>query len=286
MLQIENEKIDVLICVAEGDLGDIYEYCIYACMKNFKPLNHLYVVSPNSEKTKRFHIDRGLFVEKIKFLDDVDVISQACNHYPGWYKQQMIKLRADSICSTRFICCLGSDAIILKPVYYDMLIKDEKAYLYYNRYRMPSIHLEYERTRLDNISKILQTTPKRSYMIGDFIMELMIFDRIYLNELMAHLYDLHGSEFFDKYANNIYANLQQKTMFGEWSLYSVFVLDVLKEQVPLKNANNQYMTHLHSPADLKDYDYSSVVAHFVDKNFDKNEISARLEHILGIRGDK
>ncbi|GGH58097.1 hypothetical protein GCM10008014_30380 [Paenibacillus silvae] len=271
------EKIDVLICAARNDINFILEYAIKSCIQNFKPLKRIYIVTPDPDEIDRKLEEWQIDKEQIVLLNDSEVLTAEMMNLPGWLKQQIIKLQVEQICSTRYVCCFGADTVMLKPVTYDELFENDKAVLYFNRYSTPGIHLHYERKRVENISEILQTTPKRAFLLGDFIMELMIFDCQYLRSLMNYLNQLYGNNALASVVPDSCDTYSEKTAFGEWTLYAVYILDVLNDSVPIRNSECKFVRHLHSANDLRRFQYDCHVAHFVNKSFDTIELTRRFE---------
>lgn len=274
-----HEKIDVLICAAKSDINYLLEYTLKSCIKNFEPLNKIFIVTPTSTDLEQHLVEWNLCTDRIIIINDSDALPNEMMDLTGWLKQQVIKLKSDLICTTRFICLLGADTIILKRVIYQDLIKNGQAILYFNRYSLPSIHLHSERKRVENIAKLLNTQPKRSFILGDFIMELMIFDSVYLQSLRNHLNHMYGSNPYDYILPSKCETYAEKTAFGEWTLYCVYILDVLKKQVPLKNSNSKFVIHLHSDNDLNRFDLDSQVVHFVSKSFNVLDLKKKFKII-------
>ena len=271
-MKINSKVIDVLICVAERDMNYLLELSIKSCISYFTPLNDIYIVTNAKEKLIEQIRKWGIDYKSIYVLDDCEVLNEKYDYLKGWYKQQLIKLHSDFFCKTKYICCLGADAVIVQPVYWEDLFRLDMPKLYYNRYKKPCNHLEYERSRLEGISDILQVAPEKAYLLGDFIMELMIFDRDILHKLRKYLTSLYGDYPFTKVINNITDDIVEGNKFGEWSLYSTFVLDVLHESFPTCNSRNEFVTQLHSESDLALYDYHSKIVHFVNKGFPREQV--------------
>jgi hypothetical protein len=282
----ESKKIDVLVCVGHKDVDFLLKYCLDSCIRHFRLLNNIYIVSDVPEKVRLLIREHINYQENIVIIHDNDVLDKEYLSLNSWYRQQIIKLKANSICKTKYICCLGADTVILKDInYVDLFYKDNQI-IYFNRYKKSEIHLTYERKRVGNVSKILKVTPFRSYLLGDFIMDLMIFDSDILKQLNDYLIRLYGTFPFLQIINNNASNFLEKSTFGEWTLYSVFVIDHLNKKFRVRNSSSHFLTQLHTSRDLVSFNFDSYIVHFVDKNFDKSYIVNKLSLLLYQNGEK
>jgi hypothetical protein len=266
-------KIDVLYCVEKRDVNNLFLKSINLCCKNFILLNDIYIVTNDVNGVNQL-ISGENFHCKIKIIDERTILKDG-QIITGWYRQQMIKLLSYKICKTKYICCLGADAFILSSVDYNDLFYDEKPILYYNRYDFSPNHLEYERKRIENIAILFDITPKLTYMLGDFIMELMIFEDDNLKELELYVQKKYGSisNLLSKLSST---NFHEKAHFGEWSLYAMFLLDIIHKNVLVKNAKSEFMLQIHSRNDIALYKANAKVIHIVNKFFSEQEVDSLL----------
>lgn len=254
-------KIDVLYCVEKRDINSILEQSIKCCIDNFELLNDIYVVTNDINRMSDF-VHAGKFNAQVYVINENDIIAD--KDIKGWYKQQLIKLNAYQICKTEYICCLGSDALVLNHVGYDDLFYNNEQILYYNRYPFNQNHLEYERKRIENLANVFHITQTKSYLLGDFIMELMIFKKQYLIELTEYICRQYVS------LENMVKRFQcqslfDKVSFGEWTLYAMFLLDVKQEKVAVRNSKSLFVEQLHSMKDCDLHNKEAKVVHFVNK---------------------
>ena len=153
---MKNNKVDALICLAPRDINDLFIYSIQSCIKNFKLLGHIYVITPMKDivfKHLRLH---NIPNKSFTILSDNDVLDNSLLDEDGWYKQQIIKLNAYKFCSTRFVACLSSDTILLQPVEdEDIFNKFSLPYIYFNKDKKITNHYLYENERITNLAKIL-----------------------------------------------------------------------------------------------------------------------------------
>ena len=131
--------MDVLICAAGEDVNYVMDLTIRSILKNFEPLHNIFIVTSNVQAVNELVKRIGL-ISIVNVLDDSDVLSVREMKLGGWIKQQIIKLKADQICSTENICIIGSDAVLLKKVLYEDLIENNQPIIYFNRNSYPSLH--------------------------------------------------------------------------------------------------------------------------------------------------
>ena len=262
-------RIDVLYCVEKRDVNNLLLKSINLCCENFTLLNEIYIVTNDVNGVNELLAGKACNF-KINVINENTILKTEEN-IAGWYKQQMIKLLSYKICKTKYICCLGADAFILSPVTYKDLFYEDNPILYYNRYDFSPNHLEYERKRVENIAVLLGVTPEISYMLGDFIMELMIFEDSTLKELELYIKKLYGS-YYDLLSKLSATDLREKVSFGEWTLYAMFILDIIHKNVLVKNAKSTFMVQIHSRNDIALYKRNAKVIHIVSKAFSEKEV--------------
>ncbi len=270
-----NKKIDVLYCVEKRDVNQLFIESLKLCVRNFKLLNDLYIVT-NDEKRVTQILEELQLPVKYHVLRDEMVLGSV--NVPGWFLQQMIKLKVDEICETEYISIIGADALLMQPITETDLFEQGEHILYYNRYPFTLNHLEYERKRVHNVAEILQQKPYRSCLLGDFIMELMTFKTSYLKQLRRYLSEIYGDDPIYRIIKSLSSQtLADKTCFGEWTLYAVFLLDVLKLTIRVKNSNSSFVEQIHSSNDLYLHSHCAKVIHCVDKNISREMLMHALE---------
>lgn len=271
-------RIDVLITLGPDDLDYLFDLCLTSCFRNFLALNKVIIVTPNRsrllEKLSAIEING----RRIKILEDSEVLPNSIMELPGWSRQQAIRLCADKFSDGKFVACLSADTIFLSEVNAEDVLRNGSPILYFNRYPEKTKHLNYERRRVKNVSKILKVKPHKSLPLGDFIMDFMVFDVLVLKKLRSYLTELYGEGFFEKILPREVDSYDLTVAFGEWTLYSVFLLDFLKVEPTIKNSNSQYLKQVHSEGDLKNFDFNSKIVHFVSKGFDRTTIESNIIH--------
>ena len=277
-----DEKIDVIMCVGKNEINTFFILSIKSCIKNFGLLDKIYIITP--DKTS---LEKILIQNKIKLiyhlLDDKEIIDANLMNEDSWYKQQLIKLYADKISNKRFIAFLSSDTILLKKIAYEDLFNTltEQPIIYFRKYSYKkSKHYKYEQQRLSNVAKILKIKPASLLSYTDFILDFNLWDSIHLKDLRKYLKSIYGDSYFGIISPKNCKTLEDKKNFGEWTLYSAFVIYVLKQQQTIKAFDDSYFTQIHSYKDLSNFIFNTKIVHFVHKNLPLDEISSKLQIYL------
>ncbi|HEY8601584.1 MAG TPA: DUF6492 family protein [Thermomicrobiales bacterium] len=282
--------MDVFICVHERDLGPLFEIVLDSYARHFQPKGRLTLVSNNVPQLRSFLNRTGLAGDAILLGDD-EILSPHERTLPGWYRQQVIKLRAAEFTTSEHFCNLGADAVLLQTVTEDDLISGDNPILYYSKgttmrdYLLGLPHLRYERARVDNVGRILHVEPRRAMRYGDFILDLFCFNRRYMEQLHHYLEQLYGPEplyqilreLGDGRADSGFRKGQwSQNRFGEWTLYSVFLLDALGAPVITRNAARGYFEQVHSRRALRYARFEAKIVHLVARDLDFSSVLARL----------
>ncbi len=270
------ETFDVFICVHSRDVNYLLEMVLRAYQINFLPKNKLIFITNDLPHLRQF-VEPLALGSDILFTDDKEWLSKRELELPGWFRQQIIKLRSPQFCETTNFCNLGADTILLQPLTTDDLICDNKPILNYTYHTLPDPHYLLERRRVRSVARILQVKPDRAAQYVDFINDLFCFNRGYLTQLNSYLESLYGKESYYTLLHNLSpANDQDK--FGEWTLYSVFLLDYLKQDIPLRNTKSGFLYQVHSQRLLKRFRFDTKVAHFVAKDFSVDYIKQQIQN--------
>jgi hypothetical protein len=274
MTRTDRPLIDILMCVGPGDVHRLMPYSIESCLNYFELLNDIIIVTPAKAEVLSVIEQRPSLRGRVNItvLEDGEVVPADLQGRPGWCKQQFIRLHADRVCHTPTVACLSADTIICKPIVWEHLFSGSSPILFYNRYPRTSKHLLYERRRVENVARLLQVKPERSWGPGDFIMDFMLFESSRLQQLRQYLFSLYGREAFANILPGACDTLEERVAFGEWTLYAVFTLDVLGAIVELRNSNNRFVAQVHSHSELAEFHFDAHVVHFVDKSFDISTI--------------
>jgi len=272
---MNDPKLDTFVCVHSRDVGYLLELVLRSYEVNFLPKGRLTLITNDAPHLQAF-IDRTGIVPNAIVTADNDWLSVRELALPGWYKQQIIKLRAYKFCETENFCNLGADTILLKPIAASDLIRGDFPILYYTRHRFPDAHVRFERERIGYVASILRVEPTNALRYVDFINDLFTFNREVVTFLYEYLESMYGS---DPYAT-LLAGMDDKNTprnrFGEWTLYSVFLLDYLRKDITLLNTRPTFLHQVHSKLGLRLYPFNTKVAHFVGKDFDVDYIKQQI----------
>ena len=282
--------IDLFICVHERDLGPLFEIVLDAYARHFQPKGQLTLISNNVPQLRSFLARTGLAGDA-RLLADDEILSPQERTLPGWYRQQVIKLRAAEFTTTERFCNLGADAVLLQTVTEDDFVSGGCPILYYSKgitardYLLGFPHLRYERARVEHIGRILNVAPRRAIRYGDFILDLFCFERRYMEQLHNYLGQLYGPDplyrilhkLGDGHADRGFRKENwTQNRFGEWTLYSVFLLDALGAPVVTRNAARGYFEQVHSQRALRYAHLDAKIVHLVAKDLDFATVRERL----------
>lgn len=273
--QFAHDTFDTFMCVHRRDVDYLLGLVLRSYQVNFLPKRKLIFVTNDKPYLQNFVEGLDLGVE-MRFSSDDEWLSKRELELPGWYKQQIIKLRAYDFCETRNFCNLGADTILLQPLTQDDLTVNGTPILYYSPHWLPDPHYLYERQRVKHVARILQMEPLRARRYTDFINDMFCFNREDLLGLNAYLETLYGKDSYVQLLSGLNTSTDQNK-FGEWTLYSVYLLDYLKKDVPLRNSEKGFLYQVHSHRLLKRFQFDTKVAHFVGKDFSIDYIKQQLQ---------
>jgi len=270
--------LDTFMCVHSRDLDYLFELALRSCLANFRPRGELLLVTNDPDALRR-RLDQLGLGDGIRVTADADWLSSREQELPGWYRQQVIKLRSHLFCGTPRFCNLGADTVLLREVEYANLVGPEQPYLYYTGFSWDGVrNLDffdqvvrvdtwlYEKRRLQNVAKILQVRPTRAARYVDFIFDLFCFDRDSLIGLNRHLERLYGPDCFSRLLGEL--GDRDRTRFGEWTLYATYLLDCLNAPAAVRDSGSIFLAQVRGRRVLRRYKFDSKVVHFVDKRFD------------------
>jgi hypothetical protein len=242
---------------------------------NFRPKGRLVMITNDLPHLRDFCERAGVGIGAT-FTSDSDWLSDKEMKLPGWYRQQIIKLRSYEFCETTNFCNLGADTVLLQPIELSDLVDDEGfPILYYSTHPLHDIrHVRFEKERIRNIGRILQTPTTNAERYVDFINDLFCFNGGALRDLNTYMERFYGSDPYATLLRGFDDDVRNK--FGEWSLYSTYLLDVLKRPVTLRNTKPDFLYQVHGKLSMLTYRYDTKVAHFVSKEFDVDRIAEKI----------
>jgi hypothetical protein len=269
--------LDVFMCVHGRDIGTRLAASLDSYTLNFGPKGALHLVSNEPRKLESFVARSGLDLNPVISADE-DWLRPRETALPGWFKQQLIKLRAYRFCRSDHFCNLGADTLLVRPIVSADLIGESGPVLYYSMPALPNHHTWFEARRLFHIARILRVWPLRSAPYVDFINDFFCFERARLEQLDDWVSGEYGP---DGYAD-LLAGLDpvhQQTRFSEWALYSVFVLDRQRAPATLRNTRRGHLQQIHSPRMLRSAEFTAKVIHLVNRGMDDALIGRKLASV-------
>ncbi|MBA3868860.1 MAG: hypothetical protein H0X30_06880 [Anaerolineae bacterium] len=269
------QQFDTFICVHQREVGYLLEMVLRSYRLNFIPKGRLILITNDLPYLREF-IQRIGFADETVLMDDRDCLSKEEMELPGWFRQQLIKLRSYEFCQTEKFCCLGADTVLLQTITEADLSDKGKPVLYYTRHKFPDGHFRYEKARVHYVADLLKVEPVNALRYVDFISDLFCFKREYLMSLNTYLEGLYGKNPYVNLLKGIQDKLENRNKFGEWTLYSVYVLDKLKADVTLRNSAEGFLYQAHSNLYLRLFQFNTKVAHFVSKDFDVDYITRQI----------
>ncbi len=115
--------LDTFVCIHKRDIGYLLDVTLRSYEVNYLPKGKLFLIT-NDVPALRDFIEQNHITENAVLLRDEDCLSQSEMALPGWYRQQIIKLRSSEFCETENFCNLGADTVLLQPVGQDDLLRD------------------------------------------------------------------------------------------------------------------------------------------------------------------
>jgi hypothetical protein len=175
--------------------------------------------------------------------------------------------------------------VILRRIVSEDLVDGNEPVLYYNRDPYTDAHHRYELGRLQALAEVLQVDPRRCSELVEFVIPLFCYKAEHLRGLRARLVELYGSDPWATLLAGRPDTPEQRQLFGEWTLYALYLLDHLGLEVPVRNSNSAYLREIHRQHDLDRDPLDARIVHFVDKNFEVADIELRLaQRGLGLVG--
>lgn len=275
---MDTKKIPGVICSSENDLQYLFEYSLITCLKKIDFLNELFVVTPNPEIAlkviSKIVSDCRIPIHIVK---DDELLSKSENKMCGWSKQQILKLRSYEICEAENILSVGADTVTLNKLFLNDFCTPQNIVVNYRNHKTVNKHFRFEINRVKNIYNLFGiTTTSQNENLHDFIFDIFLFKSSVLLELNRHLTKKFGSDYFLKILPHHVSGYGEMEKIGEWSLYTIFAIEVLK--CPFVFQDGTALLHqIHTESELRNYDYKNKAVHFVRKDFNKKYIFAELK---------
>jgi Family of unknown function (DUF6492) len=268
---MNEQTLDAFMCVHRRDIGYLFEAALESYQLNFAPRARLMLIT-NDRPYLASYIERRGLSGGIEVTSDEQWLSKAELELPGWFRQQVIKLRAHEFCQTEQFCNIGADTILLQPIGAGDLVAYGAPVLYYRSHRVPTIHWWFELQRVLNDARILGVRPLRALRYVDFINDLFCFDRQVLIDLNRELARRYGGEPYRRLLSGLQSTPRDQKKFGEWTLYCIYVLDCLRQRVTVRDSARGFLHQVHSARGLRLYRFNTKAVHFVGKDLDVSRI--------------
>jgi hypothetical protein len=265
-------RLDVLVVASYRDF-EITRQCLLNLAAYLPHRGHVYLVTDRPAQGQ--DLVASVDLANVAVISDDDILSAREKRLPRWYKQQIIKLRADRILAGDILCVLSGDTLLARTLPLSELIAPGgRPYLYVNRYCYPSCHLSYEQRRVRAVAQLLGVSPVISLAFGDFISDLFCFERTVLASAIDRLRQRFGTP-WTQILEGRPTSLADKERFGEYTLYAVTALDLLPEQPPVRVCWETHVLQLHSRQSFDRARFDAPIVHIVDKGISVNEVIAK-----------
>jgi hypothetical protein len=159
---------------------------------------------------------------------------------------------------------MGADTLVIEKVGFDDLFEDGRPIIrFFDDSRR---HKLFELDRVKNLSAALRVQPTRSAILADFICDLFPMERGVLASLRVFLASKVDGGLLG-WLRSLGPRDGFDNRFGEWTLYALYVLDILGGPVPVRNGSNErWAVQVHSRRDMERPDrYDSRIVHFAWK---------------------
>lgn len=255
--------VDVLMCAGRADVHGLFEVTLQLVDRHCAWARRIHVVTPDPRAARERLAPHRLRHDVVVHADG-HVVPEHATRLPGWFRQQYVKLHADLICGTEQVVCIGADALVLDPITEHDLYRDGRPVLRFFRYDEPTPHLHFERTRILNVAAQLAARPTRTFLPGDFICDVFPMSAAHLRGLRSHLDSMYGPDGLARVLGALGEPQRPDNRTGEWSMYAVFVLDVLRDSTPVRLADRGWARQIHIADDLaRSEPYGARIVHFV-----------------------
>ena len=270
--------LGAFMCVHARDVEGLFPLALRSLDRHFPAAGSVHVVTNDPDAVRR-HLEREPVGLPVRVSADADWLTPAEAALPGWYRQQVLKLRAHRLVDARFAVNLGADTLLLRDLPVTELVDGDEAVLRWSRHRLPDTHWRYERARVRATGEILGVRPRQALRHVDFINDFFVFDRRVLVTLEDFMTGRYGPEPWAALLGGRGTTPKEQKLFGEWTLYATYVLDVMGRRPPVREASNGYLAQLHSPRAVRGFAWDSAVVHLVPKGLEVGQIRARLDEL-------
>jgi hypothetical protein len=270
---VSRGALDLLVVMGARD-RHLAGYCLRSARAYLPALGRVHIVT-NDVPSARELVD-AFDVGEIDVVADSALLSTRELSLDGWYRQQLVKLRAGDVLTGDCFGTLSADAILLRPIGIRDIIDERsgRPFLYVNRYRYRSNHLTYEQQRVEAVGRLLAVEPKVSWAHGDFISDLFYAERDVLHAAHERLAQIHGRPWTRVLPDGAITK-ERKHAFGEYALYAVTALDLCAAPPPVRVRWQTHVLQIHGREALARARFDADVLHLVDKTIPLEDVRDR-----------
>jgi hypothetical protein len=260
------ETPEVVVFAGKQDLSVIFASALCCLASSCPWVERVTVVTPSVRKAlwelRSLRQRVGLH---LRVLADHEVAPEASS-LPSWFRQQYLKLSCDRIATTDNLVCLGADTLVLDSVHPEDLFEGSDPIIRYFTDRYP--HLDFERGRVANLASALRVAAPRAMRLGDFICDFFPMRAATLRSLRQFVSAQWEGGLLD-WLGSLGPRVHWDNRFGEWTLYALFLLDVGRQSVQLRNGSaERWACQIHSANDMSKPDrYEYRILHVATKDY-------------------
>jgi hypothetical protein len=282
---INSYFFDIIIPVGPNDASIIKQQIVYT-KNNIVGYRNIYLVVSDSSLSIEgcITISETIFPFSIQTIENIHGKSSRC----GWYLQQLIKLYAGNIIPDILgkYLVIDSDTHFIKPVRF--IENNKSLYAYGTEYHKP--YFEHMK-RLD--PSFVKIDKDRSG-----ICHHMLFETIYINEIMSIIESKHNDTFFNTFIKKVDSSEFSNSGASEYELYYNYMLQYHSNKIKLRelkwdnlrklsnNGINDYESiHWHSRDYVEDLKicavmwYDSNISSYADINLEINRAYCKKHNI-------
>lgn len=219
-------SIEVLIPVAEKDIGGIYSVVKSIRTNIINPIRNIFIVGKPGPLESISNELQCIFIDEDSILPikKQDIIFNGKEwHRSGWLFQQFIKLNAGDVAEGEYILVIDADTCITKP---QSFVLDDQTFVlnFADEYHHPY-------SRYKNFLGL----NKRFYL--SFVCHHMLLSRLLLNNLKKDIEDFTGENWIQGILKNI--DFNESCCFSEYETYGNYVYFNYTDKCHLEYWNNR-----------------------------------------------
>jgi uncharacterized protein DUF6492 len=143
----------------------------------------------------------------------------------GWVVQQLMKIAATAAMDARAVLIVDSDAVLLRELTVEQLVREGRL-RHFRRDRAVTADMKRHLLWHKVARRLLGVPGSASPPAPDYVSPIAVWDPAVVRDLMAHIVDCTGREWFDAVAGELHVS--------EFMLYGVFADLVLSDMAPFE----------------------------------------------------